>query len=94
MFRFWHSHTIRVGLMNLYHIEVCSWHLIRRRHTYLRISLTERCNLRCVYCMPAEGVPLTPKDETLTTDEIVALVCTLCILLLLGWPWLCWLPWQ
>lgn len=32
-----------------------------RKHNYLRISLTERCNLRCQYCMPAEGVNLTPK---------------------------------
>lgn len=31
-----------------------------RQHTYLRISLTERCNLRCQYCMPAAGVELTP----------------------------------
>ncbi|GMH36095.1 hypothetical protein BSKO_03963 [Bryopsis sp. KO-2023] len=44
-----------------------------RKHTYLRISLTERCNLRCQYCMPAEGVDLTPKDELLTTDEILRL---------------------
>ncbi|KAK9813703.1 hypothetical protein WJX73_004102 [Symbiochloris irregularis] len=44
-----------------------------RRHTYLRISLTERCNLRCVYCMPAEGVELTPSQDVLTTDEIVNL---------------------
>jgi len=42
-----------------------------RNHTYLRISLTERCNLRCQYCMPAEGVTLTPKDELLTKDEII-----------------------
>ncbi|CAN6440193.1 unnamed protein product [Victoria cruziana] len=44
-----------------------------RMHTYLRISLTERCNLRCQYCMPAEGVQLTPKPELLTSDEIVRL---------------------
>jgi cyclic pyranopterin phosphate synthase len=44
-----------------------------RRHTYLRISLTERCNLRCQYCMPEEGVPLKPKDEILTFEEIVRL---------------------
>ncbi|GLV38007.1 Molybdenum cofactor synthesis 1 [Carabus blaptoides fortunei] len=42
-----------------------------RNHTYLRISLTERCNLRCQYCMPAEGVKLTPKSHLLTTDEIL-----------------------
>jgi len=41
-----------------------------RAHTYLRISLTERCNLRCGYCMPEEGVELTPNDELLTTDEV------------------------
>jgi cyclic pyranopterin phosphate synthase len=45
-----------------------------RRHTYLRVSLTERCNLRCRYCMPADGVPLTPRDRLLTTPEIVRLV--------------------
>ncbi|SPO34904.1 related to molybdenum cofactor biosynthesis protein 1 B [Pseudozyma flocculosa] len=41
-----------------------------RQHTYLRMSLTERCNLRCLYCMPEEGVPLTPKDHLLSTDEV------------------------
>ncbi|KAK2588736.1 hypothetical protein KPH14_001624 [Odynerus spinipes] len=44
-----------------------------RHHTYLRISVTERCNLRCMYCMPAEGVKLTPKDGILTTEEIIKL---------------------
>ncbi|XP_052504419.1 molybdenum cofactor biosynthesis protein 1 isoform X2 [Budorcas taxicolor] len=44
-----------------------------RRHSYLRISLTERCNLRCQYCMPEEGVPLTPKPDLLTTEEILTL---------------------
>ncbi|XP_033102704.1 molybdenum cofactor biosynthesis protein 1-like isoform X2 [Anneissia japonica] len=41
-----------------------------RKHNYLRISLTEKCNLRCQYCMPAEGVTLSPKDHLLSTDEI------------------------
>lgn len=41
-----------------------------RQHDYLRISVTERCNLRCLYCMPEEGVPLSPKDHILTTPEI------------------------
>ena len=36
-----------------------------RLHNYLRISLTEKCNLRCHYCMPAEGVPLSPTQITL-----------------------------
>ncbi|CAG5093901.1 Similar to Mocs1: Molybdenum cofactor biosynthesis protein 1 (Drosophila melanogaster) [Cotesia congregata] len=44
-----------------------------RHHTYLRISLTEKCNLRCLYCMPAEGVKLTKNDKILTTDEIMRL---------------------
>ncbi|EXB77328.1 Molybdopterin biosynthesis protein CNX2 [Morus notabilis] len=42
-----------------------------RLHTYLRISLTDRCNLRCQYCMPAEGVDLTPKPQLLNQDEIL-----------------------
>ncbi|KAG0633120.1 hypothetical protein HOY80DRAFT_897013 [Tuber brumale] len=42
-----------------------------RKHTYLRISVTERCNLRCVYCMPAEGVPLSPPAHLLSTPEIL-----------------------
>jgi len=44
-----------------------------RTHNYLRISLTERCNLRCTYCMPPEGVPLTPKENLMTADEIFEL---------------------
>lgn len=44
-----------------------------RHHTYLRISLTERCNLRCTYCMPEEGVDLTPNSSLLSTDEIIHL---------------------
>uniref|UniRef100_A0A182WHQ8 Molybdenum cofactor biosynthesis protein 1 n=1 Tax=Anopheles minimus TaxID=112268 RepID=A0A182WHQ8_9DIPT len=44
-----------------------------RFHSYLRISLTERCNLRCKYCMPAEGVQLTQKAQLLTTAEVIRL---------------------
>ncbi|KAM8945379.1 molybdenum cofactor biosynthesis protein 1 [Pelodytes ibericus] len=44
-----------------------------RQHNYLRISLTEKCNLRCQYCMPEEGVKLTPKAELLTASEIITL---------------------
>lgn len=40
----------------------------------LRVSLTDRCNLRCVYCMPAEGMQWIPRDETLTDDEAVRLI--------------------
>lgn len=41
-----------------------------RFHNYLRISLTEKCNLRCQYCMPEEGVDLTPADHLMTADEV------------------------
>ncbi|CAG8972278.1 hypothetical protein HYALB_00001676 [Hymenoscyphus albidus] len=44
-----------------------------REHNYLRISLTEKCNLRCLYCMPEEGVPQSPPRELLTTPEIFLL---------------------
>ena len=40
----------------------------------LRVSLTDRCNLRCTYCMPAEGLPWLPTDEALTDAEVVRLV--------------------
>ena len=42
--------------------------------TDLRVSLTDRCNLRCQYCMPAEGLDWLPQDETLTDDEVLRLV--------------------
>ena len=42
-----------------------------RPHTYLRISLTDRCNLRCFYCMPEEGIELTEKDHIMTLEEII-----------------------
>lgn len=47
-----------------------------RPMTYLRISLTDRCNLRCVYCMPALGAKFAPRDELLTDDEIMTVVRT------------------
>jgi cyclic pyranopterin phosphate synthase len=42
--------------------------------TDLRVSLTDRCNLRCTYCMPAEGLAWMPQPEQLTDDEVVRLV--------------------
>ncbi|MDR7254072.1 cyclic pyranopterin phosphate synthase [Nocardioides sp. BE266] len=42
--------------------------------TDLRVSLTDRCNLRCNYCMPAEGLDWLPTEQTLTDDEVVRLV--------------------
>jgi cyclic pyranopterin phosphate synthase len=44
-----------------------------RTHTYLRLSLTDRCNLRCSYCMPPQGIDWTPRAEILTEGEIVRL---------------------
>lgn len=44
--------------------------LFNRPINYLRISVTDRCNLRCVYCLPPEGVSLLPQGEVLTYEEI------------------------
>ncbi|MEA2718729.1 MAG: 3,8-cyclase [Candidatus Eremiobacteraeota bacterium] len=46
----------------------------RRPITYLRVSVTDRCNLRCVYCMPEAGLPWIPKPDVLTFEEITAIV--------------------
>ena len=45
-----------------------------RVHTDLRVSLTDRCSLRCDYCMPAEGLDWLPDETVLTDDEIVRLI--------------------
>jgi len=45
-----------------------------RRARDLRVSLTDRCNLRCTYCMPAEGLDWLPGDELLTDDELVRVI--------------------
>lgn len=45
-----------------------------RRIDYLRVSVTDRCNFRCVYCMPEQGFPATPKEENLTSAEIARIV--------------------
>jgi cyclic pyranopterin phosphate synthase len=42
--------------------------------TYLRVSVTDKCNLRCVYCMPESGLPWLQRDEILTYEEIVEVV--------------------
>jgi GTP 3',8-cyclase len=55
-----------------------SAHGLADRHgrvaTDLRVSLTDRCNLRCSYCMPAEGLDWLPKSTLLTDDEVVRLI--------------------
>ncbi|AZA13436.1 GTP 3',8-cyclase MoaA [Corynebacterium choanae] len=40
----------------------------------LRVSLTDRCNLRCTYCMPADGLPWIPTEECLTDEEVIRLI--------------------
>ena len=47
-----------------------------RPHTYLRISLTERCNLRCTYCRPEHGIALLPKSHLMNFDEIYTIAKT------------------
>ena len=49
-----------------------------REIDYMRISITDRCNLRCGYCMPECGVPSVPHDMILRFDEIVRLVKIFC----------------
>ena len=46
----------------------------KRKIDYLRVSITDRCNLRCIYCMPSEGILQTTHDEILSFDEIIT-VC-------------------
>ncbi|MBK3519278.1 GTP 3',8-cyclase MoaA [Carboxylicivirga marina] len=45
-----------------------------RRITYLRVSVTDRCNLRCRYCMPEDGIHLLKHDEILSLEEIVEVI--------------------
>ena len=45
-----------------------------RRHTYLRVSVTDRCNYRCTYCMPAEGLDWMPREHLLSFEEITRIV--------------------
>ena len=47
-----------------------------RKINYLRISVTDRCNLRCVYCMPAKGIKLLSHNDILSFDEILDVVKT------------------
>ncbi len=53
---------------------VALWDSFGRVATDLRVSLTDRCNLRCTYCMPVEGLAWLPGEETLTDEEVLRLV--------------------
>lgn len=46
----------------------------QREITYMRVSVTDRCNLRCVYCMPEEGLEWTPTEEILSYDELLRII--------------------
>ena len=46
----------------------------QRSINYLRVSVTDRCNLRCVYCMPEQGIPSVPHQEILTLEEIARII--------------------
>lgn len=48
-----------------------------RTINYLRISVTDRCNLRCAYCMPRQGTPFVPHEDILTLEEIYRLVAVM-----------------
>src|SRR5215475_13279966 len=60
------------------HIRLRRYEVLTDSHgrtaTDLRVSVTDKCNLRCAYCMPAEGLDWLPKPELLTDDEMVRLV--------------------
>ena len=47
-----------------------------RVHNYLRVSLTERCNFRCTYCMPEQGIDLTPKSHICSYEELLQIIDT------------------
>jgi cyclic pyranopterin phosphate synthase len=46
----------------------------QRTHDYLRVSVTDKCNLRCRYCMPPDGIELLPHDQVLRNEEFVRLI--------------------
>ena len=45
---------------------------------YLRLSVTDRCNLRCIYCMPEQGITFIPHSETISYEEMLHIV-SLCV---------------
>ena len=45
-----------------------------RTFTYMRVAVTDRCQLRCIYCMPAEGIDFTPNEGLLKSDEILRII--------------------
>lgn len=62
--------TVRPSDLSGQHVPSQNVDAFGRRIDYLRISVTDRCNLRCVYCMPESGVPLQRRSELLSFEEI------------------------
>ena len=54
-------------------IDGCERHI-----TYLRVSLTDKCNLRCKYCVPPEGVKMLDHADILTHEEMLRIIVSLC----------------
>lgn len=57
-----------------YPTDTPAYDAYNRRIDYLRVSLTDRCNMRCVYCMPEEGLQFLPRPELLTGDELLRVI--------------------
>jgi len=58
----------------LHERETMLFDTFRRKINYLRISITDRCNLRCTYCMPEEGIPLIHHRDILTYEELLRII--------------------
>ena len=54
--------------------ESCLVDPFGREMNYLRLAITNRCNLRCLYCMPTEGIPLNSRDSILQFEEMEKLI--------------------
>ena len=65
-------HPSIVGRKKSVHPTIVDRH--GRTFHYLRLAVNEYCNLRCIYCMPAEGIPFRQKSQLLSKDEIKGLI--------------------
>jgi cyclic pyranopterin phosphate synthase len=63
-----------MGVWRMTRKEITLKDKIGRQVDYLRVSVTDRCNLRCKYCMPPEGVKLADRQETLSYEEILEVI--------------------
>lgn len=75
MFDYWFIGIyLEFGIWALEFLNYMLFDPYKRRINYLRISVTDRCNLRCRYCMPEEGLSLIPHEEILSYEEILRIV--------------------